>query len=171
MNRPTTHVGLLAALLLTACSGAPSAPTGPTTGGGTDQALRAKLVACPTVSNSSDPTASTCLAGTYTGRTPAGAACTLSVRTDGSYDYVSPTLTSTYTPTPATIRLFSHQASGGDNVVLWNLSDPASADPASSLDLSVAFGPNYDTLARKLELKAERVQGGGRTSSTCIVDI
>lgn len=150
---------LFGTALLVACGGGGTSTPNPNPG----NAVRDRLVACPAVTQSSDPTASACLAGTYSGKTPAGADCTLVIETSGNYQYTSPALTYSYAATAKTIRIFDHQVVSGLHQVIWLVSDPIQL--ADSYELNFHYA---DGLGKKLEIKAtKRPAAGGSLSSTC----
>lgn len=167
-------VALVLTGMLTACGGGSTTPSGGNTGGNTggstgNTTLRARFAACPIASMSSDPAASTCLAGTYTLSTLDGKACTLTVRADGSYDFASPTLTYTFTPKPSGFRLYNHANPAGDtHQVLWKVSDPITTDADYDLTLEARFGPGLSASDQYLEVQTERVAANQtRTNVTC----
>jgi hypothetical protein len=154
---------LLFALLvgvLAACgggSGAPDPKPDPV------NQVRTRLVACPVVDQSSDPTASTCLAGTYLGKTLANADCKLVIEASGNYQFTSPALSYNYVATLNTIRVFSHQNAAGQHQILWLMNDPVQRGDAFDLKFSYADG-----LGKKLEMEGtKRLEAGGRVSATC----
>lgn len=166
----------LTATALTACGGGGSAPNpgpgpnpnpGPTPGPGS--AITTRLAACPVVNNSSDPAASACLAGTYSGKTLSGGDCSLAVQANGSYTYTSGALSYTYTPTPQSIRVFGHSSLSGGHQVIWLISDSTSANEARDLDFLARWGSG---LTPKLEISATKyLAGGGSVSSTCTLSL
>lgn len=125
--------------------------------------MRARIVACPVVNQSSDPTVSACLAGSYPGKTPTGAECRLVIEASGNYQYSSPTLNYAYTATDRSIRVFGHQNPGGLHLVIWLIGDPIQSQ--DSFDLRFTYG---DGLGKKLEMEAtKRPASGGTLNSLC----
>ncbi|MFC3859883.1 hypothetical protein ACFOPQ_03775 [Deinococcus antarcticus] len=133
--------------------------------------MRTKLAACPVVSNSSDPTDSACLAGTYTGKKSDNSACSLTLRADGSYDFVSSNLNYTYTPTAASFRLMIHSATQGNHTLVWGISDTYSIPNAKELNFQAAFGPYVDSGLTRIEIKATHHIDltPATNSATCVV--
>lgn len=171
MSRPTPLI-LGLALLLAACGGGgapnPSPNPNPNPNPNPGSALITRLAACPVVGNTSDPTASACLAGAYTGKTLSGAACTLTVRADGGYDYASAALTTTYAPTTRTIRVFDYTRVSGLNQVGWLMGDPISAGETHDLKFFARWGTGITTPGVEIEV-TKRPAAGGSLSSTCKV--
>lgn len=160
MKQTPLLLALLGASILTACGGGGSGGN-PNPGGG--NAIRDRLVACPLVMQSSDPAASACLAGTYTGKTLSNETCSLVVEASGNYQFTSAALSYAYSATTKSIRVFGHQNVGGLHQVIWLISDPIQA--ADSFDLNFHYA---DGLGKKLEIEAtKRPASGGSVSSTC----
>ena len=137
MSQRTLHL-LFTALLsaaLVACGGGNPNPN-PQPG----NQIRARLVACSVISQSSDPTASACLAGTYTGKTPANADCKLVIEASGNYQFTSPALSYSYVATANSIRVFEHQNAGGQHQLIWLINDPVQRGDAFNLMFSYADG-------------------------------
>ncbi|MFC4452324.1 hypothetical protein [Deinococcus sonorensis] len=156
-------------VLLAACGGGGS-PTTPPPGTGQGSALTTRLGACAVVNQSADPAASSCLTGAYTGKTLSGAECSLTVRADGGYDYVSPTLTYTFTATAQATRVFGHNSIEGSHQVIWLINDPMTANEPKELNFEARWGANI--AAPKLEIEAmKHLNGGGSVSSTCNVPL
>lgn len=156
-------------LLLAACgrSGTTSTPSPTPTPG---NAITTRLAACPVVNTSSDPAASSCLAGTYAGQTLSGAACALTVAADGAYTFTSPTLTYSFTPTTQAIRVFGRQALPDLNQVIWLIDDPLTATEPKELDFHATWGRGAPSV--KLDIQGtKRLAGGGSTSVTCTVPL
>ncbi|WP_135228202.1 hypothetical protein [Deinococcus fonticola] len=168
---------LTLATLLSACGGGGGGGTGNGGGdggnGGTgNTALQTKLAACPVLSQSSDPSASACLTGTYTGTNPAGAACSFTIRADGSYDFTSPTLTYSYTPTAKSFRLFDHSSLQGAHQVLWSMNDPIQTVTSYEVDFIARFGTGFTGALSKIEIKAEKINpDSSRVNATCVVPL
>ncbi|MBZ9749406.1 hypothetical protein K7W42_00880 [Deinococcus sp. HMF7604] len=163
-------------LLLAACGGGgtgtptPNPIPTPNPNPNPGSAVTTRLATCPVVSNSSDPAASACLAGTYAGKTLSGADCSLTVRADGSYDYASPTLSYTSAPTAQSIRVFSHSDPQNTHQVIWLISDPMSANEPKELDFEARWGAYIQS--PKLEIEATKhLAGGGRVSSACTLTL
>jgi hypothetical protein len=162
MSQRTLHLlfPLLLTAALVACGGGNPTPNpNPQPGNQT----RARLVACPVISQSADPTASACLAGTYTGKTLANADCKLVIEAGGNYRFTSPALTYSYTATPESIRVFDHQNAGGQHQLMWLLSDPVKRGDTFDLKFSYA-----DVLGKQLVMEGtRRTEAGGQTSANC----
>lgn len=144
---------------------------GSSTGGSaaTGSELEAKLSACPVVSTSSDPAASTCLVGTYSGKTLAGEDCSLEVKADNAYEYTSPTLTVSYSaPADATL-LFDHANVQGYEGLKWIVSDPIASEAFYDLDFTARFGTGVPDTDRKIEIEVTENGADAKTSSSCIV--
>lgn len=155
--------GFLSAALV-ACGGGSSTP-GPKPDPRPDpgNAMRARLVACPVVDQSSDAAASACLAGTYVGKTLTDAECKLVIEASGSYQFTSPSLSYIYTATANSIRVFGHQNAGGLHQVIWLINDPVQRGDAFNLSFRYADG-----LGKKLEMEGtRRTEAGGSVSATC----
>ncbi|WP_295817306.1 hypothetical protein [uncultured Deinococcus sp.] len=154
---------LLLPLVLAACGGGAAPNPNPNPNPTPVNQIRARIVACPLVNQSSDPTASACLAGTYTGKTLSGADCSLVVQANGNYTFTSPALSTTYVTSDRTIRVFGHQNVGGMHQVIWLIGDPIQSGDSYDLDFKYADG-----LGRTLEIEAtKRPAAGGTLSSTC----
>lgn len=170
MTRPASLTALLLPLLLAACGGGGTSTPSPTPTPTPGNAITTRLAACPVVNTSSDPAASSCLAGTYAGKTLGGAACSLTVAADGSYTFASPTLTYSFTPTPQAIRVFGHQTLPDLNQVIWLIDDPLTATEPKELDFHATWGRNAPSV--KLDIQGtKRLAGGGSTSVTCTVPL
>ncbi|MBZ9712967.1 hypothetical protein [Deinococcus multiflagellatus] len=177
MRHTLLTTAALLPLLLAACTGGGGAPAptpgptpNPTPAPGPGSALTTRLAACPQVMNSSDPAATACLAGTYSGKTLANAACTVTIRADGSYDFDTPTLKYTHAPAASAIRIFTHQVSvGPTHTLIWLMSDSASANPAYEMDFKAQFG----TYAQPPQVTIEGTQriGNAQTSASCVLPL
>ncbi|MHA0041083.1 hypothetical protein [Deinococcus sp. PEB2-63] len=170
MTRPASLTALLLPLLLAACGGGGTSTPSPTPTPTQGNAITTRLAACPVVNASSDPAASSCLAGTYAGQTLSGAACALTVAADGAYTFTSPTLTYSFTPTPQAIRVFGRQALPDLNQVIWLIDDPLTATEPKELDFHATWGRGAPSV--KLDIQGtKRLAGGGSTSVACTVPL
>lgn len=133
---------------------------------GSGGGLITRLSACTPVNTSSDPAASACLAGAYSGKTIDAKDCSLTVRADGSYDYASPSLNYTYTPNAKTIRVFGYSALSGFNQIGWIISDAVQTTTMYELNFNARWGTG--TGNPPVEIKATK---DITTSSTCLVPL
>ena len=163
-------VPTLLSAALVACGGGnptPNPDPKPNPNPNPGNAMRARLVACPVVDQSSDAAASACLAGTYVGKTPTNAECKLVIEASGNYQFTSPSLSYTYTATANSIRVFGHQNAGGLHQVIWLINDPVQRGDAFNLKLNYADG-----LGKKLEMEGtRRTEAGGSVSATCMTTL
>lgn len=125
-----------------------------------------RLSACTPVSTSSDPAASACLAGTYSGKTIDNKDCSLTVRADGSYDYASPTLNYTFTPTSSSIRVFDYMRVQGFNQLAWAIGKGVTTGTVYDLNFTARWGTGVNNPA--LEIKTTK---DVTTSSSCLVPL
>lgn len=132
---------------------------------GSTGGLITRLSACTPVSMSSDPAASACLAGAYSGKTIDNKACSLTVRAGGSYDYASPTLNYTYAPTAQSIRIFDYMRVQGFNQLSWSISDSIQTT-MYDLNFTARWGTGVSTPT--LEIKATKDIA---TSANCLVPL
>lgn len=132
---------------------------------GSGGSLLTRLSACTPVSMSSDPAASACLAGVYSGKTIDNKDCALTIKVGGGYDYASPTLNYTYPPTANTIRIFDYMRVQGFHQLGWSIGDPIQTT-SYKLDFTARWGTGINNPT--LEIKAEK-KDAGTVSSTCIV--
>lgn len=149
--------------------GAESPETESTTEEPSASALEEKLSQCPTAQNTSDPTASACLEGTYEGTTFAGDACSLAIGDVGAFTFTSATLTVTSTPKDDSIFVFAHSAVGQFGQVGWVVSDPLSTDEWYELNFTGRYGETVPAADRKIEISVTRNSADARTSVTCTV--
>ncbi|GGR83398.1 hypothetical protein [Deinococcus sedimenti] len=157
-------------ILLAACGGTPSPSPNPAPTPTPGNAITTRLAACPVVNTSSDPAASSCLAGTYTGTTLSGSACSLTVAADGAYTFTSPTLTYSFTPTAQAIRVFGHQTLPDLHQVIWLIDDSVTATEPKELDFHATWGRGAPSV--KLDIQGTKhLAGGGSTSVTCTVPL
>lgn len=156
-SRPLLLPALLSAALVACGGGGPNPNPQP------ENQIRARLVACPIINQSSDPTASACLAGTYTGKTPANADCKLVIQANGNYQFTSPALSYSYVATPESIRAFDHRNVGGQHQLIWLINDPAK--PGDTFNLKFSYA---DALGKQLVMEGtRRTEAGGQTSANC----
>lgn len=134
--------------------------------GGSSGGIITRLSGCTPVNQSSDPAASACLAGTYSGKTISNQTCSLTVRADGGYDYASPTLNYTYMPTSKTIRVFGYNSLSGFNQIVWIISDSVQTTAMYDLNFTARWGTS--TGNPPVEIKATK---DITTSSTCLVPL
>lgn len=132
-------------------------------------ALEEKLSKCPTAQNTSDPTASACLEGTYEGTTFAGDPCSLTIGDVGAFTFTSATLTVTSTPKDDSIFVFAHSAVGTFGQVGWIVSDPLSTEDWYELDFMGRYGEMVPAGDRKIEISVTRNGSDAMTSVTCTV--
>ncbi len=162
----------MVAASLFGCSSSSDDKNPPTDGGAPsngDSTLAAKLGACPILDTSSDPAASTCLQGTYTGQTLAGEACSVNIKAGGAYDFTTPALSFSYTPADNVIRVFSHTNTAGAQQVLWTISDPTGVGTSYDLDFTARFGQYTQDSDKKITFQATKHVGSAQTSSSCVV--
>ncbi|KYF80589.1 hypothetical protein BE11_19850 [Sorangium cellulosum] len=161
--------------LVVACGGdddgAGDSSSGSGGSGSIPSALEERLAACPDISQTSDPSVSACLVGTYDGTTPSGEACSLELGEAGAYEFVSPSLTVSHTAPPDTIFVFGHMSFGGYEQVEWKVSDPISVETWYELDFSARFGTGADEASSKIEMEVTEYGEGTTTSAVCVVDL
>jgi hypothetical protein len=151
--------------------GADSPETESPTDGPSTSALEEKLSQCPTAQNTSDPTASACLEGTYEGTTFAGDACSLTIGDVGAFTFTSATLTVTSTPKEDSIFVFAHSAVGEFGQVGWVVSDPLSTEEWYELNFMGRYGETVPVADRKIEISVTRNSADARTSVTCTIQL
>lgn len=180
---------LLSCLALTACGGGGGGSTPDNSnnngnnGGNTgNSALITKLAACPVVSQSADPIASTCLTGTYTGKDSSGAACSLTITAGGNYTFSSSRLGYSYTLPADAFRLFTHSdQSRGNHQVLWGVMGTTIDNSTPTyitmdkreLDFNATWGPDVAGSPR-IQIDAKKTFSYGTTtteSATCVVPL
>lgn len=140
-------------------------------GGATPSALEAKLSKCPVISATSDPAASSCLVGTYEGKTLAGEACTLELGEDGAFDLSSPKLSATHTSPENTIFVFGHSAVSDFHQIAWKVSDPLTLDIWYELDFEARFGAQVPAADRKIQFEVTKHSDGAMQSVVCLLPL
>lgn len=132
-------------------------------------AVEQKLAACALVATTSDPTASACIEGTYTGKTLSDGDCSLTIGNVGAYTFTSPTLSVTSTPQGNSIFVFDHTSFGGFGMVTWKVSDPLSSDTWDELDFTAQYGEAAPAANRKLDIEVTRHTADATTAVKCVV--
>lgn len=171
MQRQTLIERILFAVVLAAsfnCGGEDSG-SDTMTPAGSD--LQKRLAACPTVSTSTDPAASACLVGSYSGKTLAGEVCTLVVRGGNAFDFGSPTLSFTYAPVANTILLFDHTVVQGSHQLFWSVSDPIANTVWREVDFKGRFGTYVAQADVKIQIDVTEHRAEGMSSVSCIVPL
>lgn len=136
---------------------------------GSLSALEEKLAKCPTVQTTSDPTASACLEGTYTGKTFSGETCSLTIGDVGAYTFTSPTVTVGSTPLDDSIFVFGHTLVGDFGQLTWMVSDPLSTETWYDFEFSARYGEMVPANDRKIEIEVQRHDADSMTAVTCTV--
>jgi hypothetical protein len=163
---------LVASLLVSALATASGCSDGDGSGSGPGSEAEQRMTACPVTSVTSDVTASACLTGAFNGTTLSGGACSLTVGAAGAYEFTSPTLTISYTPSARTIFVFGHNLVQGFHQIEWRVADPIMSGIAHELDFSARFGDNVPNNDAKIEIEGTtRAADGGSTSVACIVSL
>lgn len=133
-------------------------------------AIESKLAKCPAVQTTSDPTASACIEGTYTGKTFSGETCSLTIGEVGAYTFTSPTLSVTSTPQPDTIFVFGHTLISTFGQLTWMVSDPIASDEFYDLEFTARYGDMVPANDRKIEIEVQRNDADSMTAVTCTVN-
>jgi hypothetical protein len=144
-------------------------PNGATEPGDGLSATESKLASCPTVQTTSDPTASACIEGTYTGKTFSDETCSLTIGEEGAYTFTSPTLSVTSTPQADSIFVFGHSLVGDFGQLTWMVSDPLSTEAFYDMEFSARYGEQVPDNDRKIEIEVQRTDADSMTSVTCTV--
>ncbi len=129
--------------------------------------LEQKFATCAIVATTSDPTASACLSGTYSGKTLSGDDCSLTIGDVGAYTFTSPTLSVTSAPQGESLFLFDHTSIGGFGLLTWKVSDPLSPDTWDELDFTAQYGEATPAANRKLEIEVTRHTADATTAVQC----
>lgn len=138
---------------------------------GEGEALIERLSACPVVSLTSDPSASECLVGSYTGETLGGDACTLTLGENGAYEFTSPALSHDRTPLDDTIFVYDYTRVQETNLIGWSVDDPLSADTFYELDFRARFGSQVPASDRKIEIQLKQTTADTMSSVACIIEL
>ena len=133
-------------------------------------AIESQLSKCPTVQMTSDPTASACIEGTYTGKTFSGEACSLTIGEVGAYTFTSPTLSVTSTPKDDTIFVFGHNLVSSFGQLTWMVSDPIATEAFYDLEFTARYGEMVPANDRKIEIEVQRNDADSMASVTCTVN-
>lgn len=133
-------------------------------------AIEAKLASCPTVQTTSDPTASACIEGTYTGETFSGDECSLTIGEVGAYTFTSPTLSVTSAPQADSIFVFGHNLVSEFGQLTWMVSDPISTEAFYDLEFTALYGETVPETDRKIDIELQRRDADSTTSVTCTVE-
>jgi hypothetical protein len=164
--------GLMLALI--SCGGDDDDDTGGGGGGSpgtTPSALEAKLAKCPVVSATSDPAASSCLVGTYEGKTLAGDDCSLQLGEDGAFELSSPKLSVEHTSPENTIFVFGHSAVSDFHQITWKVSDPLTLDTWYELDFEARFGALVPAADRKIQFEVTEHGNDSMQSVVCLLPL
>lgn len=161
--------GLCCLLSLSACGGDDSDEG--EEGTASPSALAAKLGACPVVSTTSDAAASSCLLGTYEGKTLAGETCTLELGADGAFELSSPKLTVSHTSPDNTIFVFGHSAVSDFHQIAWKVSDPLTTETWYELDFEARFGAQVPAADRKVQFEVTEHGPDSMQSVACLLPL
>lgn len=171
MQNPRVFSRALTAFVLAAsinCGGGDGSPDTDAPG---KSDLQKRLAACPVVSTSTDPAASVCLTGSYSGTTLGGEVCTLVVRSGNAFDFASSTLSFSYTPVANTLLLFDHSSTQGSHQLFWSVSDPVANTLWREMDFKGRFGTYVPPADTKIQIDVTEHRADGMGSVSCIVPL
>jgi hypothetical protein len=146
-----------------------TAGSGGTTGVGSP--LLERLGDCPLISQTSDPTAASCLVGRYEGTTPSGAACSLELGEEGAYEFESPTLNVSHTSPDETIFVYGRSSLSGYEQVVWKVSDPLSLETWYELSFEARYGTGVAEADSKIEIEVTEHAEDSLDSAVCVVNL
>jgi hypothetical protein len=138
---------------------------------GDGSALEEQLAECPVLSLSSDPSAGSCLAGTYEGKTPSGEACSLELGEGGTFEFTSPSLVGLHTAPDNTSFIFDHTVIGDFEQIVWKVFDPTSVETWYELDFQARFGAGVPEADSKIQIEVSEHGESSTKSVVCVVEL